>query len=181
MFEKEKMIEVAKTGRSKCRGCKQLIAKDEMRFGEEVDSLYGDGDIATLWYHLKCAAERRPNELRETLDKFQGKIPGRAELDQLLANNKGKKAGGGGGKYPYAEKAPSGRSKCLKCDKTIDKDSIRVAVEREVEIAGVMRPSAGYLHPGCAVAFTGDKKLGAALKTNSKLTDAELAPVLKQL
>ena len=48
------VIEAAKTGRSKCRGCKEKIEKGDLRFGEEVPNLFADEeDALTLhWFHV---------------------------------------------------------------------------------------------------------------------------------
>ena len=53
------VIEAASSGRAKCRGCDQKIAKDDLRFGERQPNAFGDGEM-TLWFHLKCAAYKRP-------------------------------------------------------------------------------------------------------------------------
>jgi poly [ADP-ribose] polymerase len=77
-------IEFASTNRSKCRSCKNLIAKDDVRYGEEVESFYGDGDMTTLWYHLNCASTKKAKNLQGALAKYKGKSPSRTEIDQLL-------------------------------------------------------------------------------------------------
>jgi len=61
------VIEPAKTGRAKCRGCDRPIAKDELRFGERVANAFGDGET-TLWFHLQCAAYKRPEPFLEALE-----------------------------------------------------------------------------------------------------------------
>ncbi len=45
-------IEEAKSGRSKCRGCGNLIAKGELRFGEVMENPLADDSEMTLWYHV---------------------------------------------------------------------------------------------------------------------------------
>jgi hypothetical protein len=172
----EKMIEVAKTGRSKCRSCRQAIAKDDLRFGEEVPNQFGDGP-STQWYHLVCAAKKRTNELKEAMAAYSGEIPNRAEVEEAMKTpDPGQKT------FPFAEWAPTGRSKCLACSEPIEKDTLRVAVEREVEVGGMARAGAGYLHPECAGEFVGDEELAAKLKANStKLKPEELDSVLQKL
>ena len=61
------VIEAATTGRSKCRGCGGTIAQRTLRFGERIANPFGGGE-ATLWFHLQCAAYRRPEALLATLD-----------------------------------------------------------------------------------------------------------------
>jgi len=162
------VIEVAKTGRARCRSCRQAIDKGALRFGEEQPSAFSD-EMQMAWHHLACAARKRPTQVREALSRFEGEVPGRDEVEKLLAEAEETVVA-----YPYAERAPTGRSKCLHCAKPIDKDALRVAVEREVEVGGMTRAGAGYLHPGCAREYTGTDDLLTRLQKNSKkLGDAD--------
>lgn len=162
------IIEVAKTGRARCRSCRQAIDKGALRFGEEQPSAFSE-EMQMAWHHLACAARKRPAQVREALSRFEGEVPGRAEVEKLLSEADETVVS-----YPYAERAPTGRSKCLHCAKPIDKDALRVAVEREVEVGGMARAGAGYLHPGCAREYTGTEDLEALLRKNSrKLGDAD--------
>ena len=61
----------------------------------------------------------------------------------------------------------NGRSKCLSCEEAIEKDTLRVAVEREVDTGAFVTKGPGYLHPHCALEFTGDDELLAHIKANS--------------
>jgi hypothetical protein len=158
------MIEVAKSGRAKCRTCKQPIAKDELRFGEEVPDMFGGGGMTYQWHHLACAAKKKPGELKVAMDGFSGTIPNKAALESEMSEAvKHVKPS----TYPYAERAPSGRSKCMQCDATIEKGDLRVAVEREVDTGSFTTKGPGYLHTGCAVEYTGDEELAAKIKANS--------------
>src|SRR3954467_14520866 len=57
-------IDTASSAPAKCRGCDQKISKDELRFGERQPNAFGDGEM-TLWFHLKCAAYKRPQAFLE--------------------------------------------------------------------------------------------------------------------
>jgi hypothetical protein len=59
------LFEPATSGRSKCRGCARPIQRGELRFGERVPNLFGEGET-TLWFHPLCAAihRRRNTELK---------------------------------------------------------------------------------------------------------------------
>ena len=164
-------IEIAKSGRSRCRKCKQGIAKGELRFGEETASAFGEGGAMTyLWYHLRCAAEQRPKFLEAALAGYPGEVPGRSDLEALL------RAPGAPQKpsaFPYAERAPSGRSKCLACEEVIEKGSLRVAVEREVDTGSFVTRGAGYLHPACALDYADDEQLVERIRANSTSLSAE--------
>jgi hypothetical protein len=170
-------IEVAKTGRSRCRSCRQPIEKGALRFGEEQPSAFAEG-MQWMWYHLSCAAKARPAPMKDALAAFGGEIPERAELEALLTE-----ADQTASVFPYAERAATGRSKCLQCREPIEKGALRVATQREVEYGGGMgRPGAGYLHPKCAGEHLQEPDLEAALRRNSRgLSEDDLAELAQQL
>jgi hypothetical protein len=169
-------IEVAKTGRARCRTCRQPIEKGTLRFGEEQPSAFGEG-MQWTWHHVLCAAKKKPKQLKDALAKFDGEVPDRAEIDKLLEEGD-KKASA----FPYAERAPTGRSKCQQCDTPIEKGALRIAIEREVEVGGMVRPGAGYLHAKCAMEYTADESLLDLVRGNSKgLTEADLDELAEQL
>jgi hypothetical protein len=177
------VIEEAKSSRATCRTCRQKIEKGALRFGEETPNQFdADGGTSYFWHHLLCAAQKKSALLRPVLEAFTGEIPNRAEIDAALANpSKGSAGGGPKLSYPYAERASTGRSKCLQCDEAIGKGDWRVAVEREVDTGTFTRTGPGYLHPGCAVEQTGDAGLLEKIKANSTgLSEAD-AGELQQL
>ena len=168
-------IEVAKSGRAACRTCKSPIAKGELRLGVEVaNSFSADGGMSYLWHHLPCAAEKKPAELKAALAAFAGEVPNRAELEAKLATAKPGKPS----QVPYAELAPTGRSKCLGCEQPIEKGVLRVAVEREVDTGSFQAKSTGYLHPRCAPALVADPELLTKIKANSTTLRPEDVDVL---
>jgi len=170
------VIEVAKTGRARCRSCRQAIEKGALRYGEEQPNAFGEG-MQMAWHHLACAARKRPAQVREALARFEGDVPGRDEIEKLLAE-----AAEQVPVYPYAERAPTGRSRCQRCGEPVAKDALRVAVEREVEVAGMTRQGAGYLHPACAREHLGEPELLGLLRKNSRrLGEADLAELAAAL
>ena len=64
------VIEHAASGRAKCRGCGEKIDKDELRFGEKEPNAFGDGEM-TLWFHIPCAAYKRPEPFLEMLGEVE--------------------------------------------------------------------------------------------------------------
>ena len=56
------LIERASSARATCRGCGAKIAKGELRFGEQLPNPFADGEgaLMTHWFHMACAAYRRP-------------------------------------------------------------------------------------------------------------------------
>jgi hypothetical protein len=172
------VIEEAKSGRATCRTCRQKIDKGTLRFGEETPNQFdAEGGTSHMWHHLLCAAQKKGALLKPVLDAYTGEVPNRAELEAAIANPP-KSSGGGGPKaaYPYAERASTGRSKCIHCDEPIAKDEWRVAVEREVDTGTFTRSGPGYLHPKCAIEQTGDAALLEKVKANSAgLAEADAA------
>src|SRR5512139_4146690 len=146
------VIEEAKSGRASCRTCKKTIAKGELRFGEEAPNAFGDTP-SMRWHHLTCAAEKLPAELKAALDQYPGTVANRAELDQLMQDSLAKGRAKPGG-FPYADKAPTGRAKCIQCSQPIEKDSVRIAIEREIDTGAMVTKGAGYMHPKCVAAYT---------------------------
>ena len=177
-------IEEAKSGRASCRTCKKTIDKGELRLGIEAANSFGDTP-SMQWHHLLCAAGKLPVELEDALKAYVGPVANRAELDVAMADaiKKGNAKPGG---FPYVDRAPTGRAKCIQCREAIEKDSFRVAVEREIEVGAAVQTGAGYLHPKCFAPYLetteGDKdEATIALTNNSRLPEADLATVLGQL
>ena len=160
------LIESAKSSRAMCRTCRQKIEKDALRFGEEVPNAFStDGGTTHQWHHLLCAAKSRPAKVKETLPSFAGEIPHRDELERALASAKDTQKP----EFPYAERAPTGRSKCAVCEAPIEKGALRIAYERELDTGMFVARSAGYLHAGCAPEhFKDEADLLGKLKANSK-------------
>lgn len=177
-------IEEAKSGRASCRTCKKTIDKGALRLGIEAANAFGDTP-SMQWHHLPCAAGKLPAELKEALIAFVGEVPDRAALEQAMADSIAKGHAKPGG-LPYVDRAPTGRAKCIQCREAIAKDSLRVAVEREIEVGAAVQTGAGYLHPTCVPAYLeateGDKdEVLVALANNSRIPEADLATVISQL
>ena len=107
-----------------------------------------------LWHHLKCAAKRQFNAVEaaygercwdEGLD-----VPNLESLRKL--QEEAKKQREEKIEPPYAQIAPSGRAKCKNCDETIEKDSIRIVLGREVEFYRQVRVAMINVHPRCVPA-----------------------------
>ena len=180
------MIEVAKSGRAACRTCKKNIAKDELRFGEEFANQFStSGEPSYRWHHLECAAQKLAVELKSALDSYAGDVPNRAELDKLMAAGLAKNAAKPAG-FPFADKAPTGRARCMQCGESIEKGSFRVAIEREVDTGTMVTRGAGYMHPKCVQAQLEDaggdlEEMVSNLRANSKLPDAEMEQVIGEV
>jgi hypothetical protein len=136
------VIEPAASGRAKCRGCNRTIAKGELRFGERQPNAFGEGEM-TLWFHLMCAAYKRPEPFRETLMN-QEDMQNRQQLASIaefgIAHRRVPRVNG-------AERAPSGRSRCRSCKKLIERGAWRIALMYFEEFR--FEPS-GFIHAACA-------------------------------
>jgi poly [ADP-ribose] polymerase len=178
------MIEPAKSGRAACRTCRKPIAKGELRFGEEAENQFGEpGDVSYRWHHMKCAATKHTDILRETLASYEGDVPEREEIERLMAEADAKKPP----PFPYADRAPTGRARCLGCGEAIPKGALRVAIEREIERGMSVTKGAGYLHPACAAAYVESQgathaELTAGLRDNTRdLSDEDKDELFSQV
>lgn len=177
------IVETAKSGRAKCRTCGEGISKGEIRFGEEVPNAFSEsGGMALHWHHLRCAAKKKPSQLREALTSFPGPVPDRAELDRLIAENEPKQRPT---TFPYAELAPSPRSHCGECHTVIAKGALRVALAREQEGPTLMGPpTPRYYHLACSPAVLGpdlDKALSQIRANSRGLSPDDVAELTRAL
>ena len=140
------IIEGARSGRSRCKSCRQLIELGGLRIGVLVEGPYGVGH---MWHHLRCAARRFFPKVEEAygLEAWQyAKVPPEDVpplKEEAEKKKKDKK------ELPYAELAPSGRAKCKHCDELIEKGSPRVVIGRAVEFGQQTRTTPINVHPGC--------------------------------
>ncbi len=175
------MIEAAKTGRASCRSCKQVIAKGELRVGEEVPNQFTPGEMTYNWHHLPCAAKKKPSVLKQAMESTDIEIPDKADLLSTIENSaKNEKPT----TFPAAEHAPTGRASCLACGEKIEKGALRVGVEAEGDGSPFMRRGPSYLHPQCAASHTGEDaiELFDKVKANShNLSPDELEVLLEKM
>src|SRR5262245_19885338 len=78
-------IEVASSGRARCRACRRAIDKGDERFAEAVPNPVAEGE-SQHYYHLACAAERRPKAfagLLPTLDPPRPDLAALGDVAQL--------------------------------------------------------------------------------------------------
>jgi hypothetical protein len=168
------VIEESKSNRATCRTCREKIEKGALRFGEESPNAFNPDAPSYLWHHLLCAAQKKPAAVKPVLATYTGEVPNRAEIETALSSSK--MSAKEQGAYPYAERAPTGRSNCQQCQQPIEKGALRVAIERDVDRGGQMTKGAGYLHVGCAIAHTNDPALFEKVKANSTgLGEADLS------
>ncbi len=170
------VIEPAASGRAKCRWCGEKIDKGALRFGERVPNPFGDGE-ATYWFHLACGAEKRPEKLAAVLSDLSDDVPDRDALDRVIddgvQNTKLRQV-------RRAERAPTGRARCQHCRETIEKQSLRVAFEREDEDFPSMG-SKSFIHAKCAAEFLGAHGLLQKLRRMSPNLDEPELLELEQL
>jgi len=178
------VIEEAKSGRASCRTCKKPIPKGELRLGVETQTQFSDTP-SLQWHHVLCAAAKLPAELKAALAEYPGEVANRAALDAAMADAEKKGAAKPAG-FPYVDRAPTGRARCMVCEQPIEKASLRVAVERELEVGGNVTRGAGYLHPRCVAANLENvggsvDELIEGLRASSRLPEAELDGVIADI
>lgn len=141
----------AASSRSRCRGCSGLIERGQLRFGERLPNLFGEGDM-TLWFHPACAAYKRPQSLLEVLATASD-VPDRAALEraarQTLTHRRLSRIDG-------AERSPSGRATCRSCREPITRGSWRIRLVFFEE--GRFLPG-GYVHLSCRMAYFGTDEI----------------------
>ena len=78
-------IEVAKSGRSKCVTCDEVIPKGGVRLAEETRDI-GIPDLIHRFYHLKCAAAVHPEVVAHALQHVDDGVDfDRAEIEAKIA------------------------------------------------------------------------------------------------
>ena len=168
------VIEPAPTGRAKCRGCGQPIAKGELRFGESVPNAFAEGET-TLWFHPMCAAYKRPEALLETLAETTS-VPNAADLERAAKTSAAHR------RLPRidgAERASSGRAKCRHCKQPIEQGAWRVRLVFYEE--GRFVPS-GTIHLDCRRDyFETDDILAPVLHFSPDLTEEDRAELTRAL
>jgi hypothetical protein len=140
------LIEPASSGRAKCRGCGRPIAKGELRLGERLPNVFGEGEM-TLWFHVPCAAYKRPQVFLDTVQDATDAIEGRERLETVarrgVAHRRLPRIDG-------IQRAATGRSRCRHCKEMIEKEAWRIPLVYYEE--GRFEPS-GYVHLRCAPAY----------------------------
>jgi len=145
------LIQPAPTARSKCRGCGERIGEGELRFGESLSNPFAEGET-THWFHLDCAAFKRPEPFLAVVEQRSDPLEGgerlAAEAKRGVAHRRLPRVNG-------AERAASGRAQCRSCRTSIDKGAWRIPLVLHEDGRFV---SAGYVHVRCAPAYfeTGD-------------------------
>lgn len=170
------LIERASSARATCRGCGIKIAKGELRFGEQLPNPFADGEnvLMTHWFHMACAAYRRPEAFIEGLATATEAIDDRDALEreaQLGITHRRLP------RVSTADRAPTGRATCRACKNLIEKGAWRIALMFYED--GRFAPS-GYIHSTCAKEYLETTDIRARLKHFSPaLTDAELDEIAR--
>jgi hypothetical protein len=159
-------IELASSGRARCRACRRPIARGQERFAEAVPNPAAEGE-SQHYYHLECAAERRPKPFAGLLPTLD---PPRLDLAALnaaaaltLEHHRLERLG-------VLERAKSARAACRQCGEPIEKGAWRVALQpiEEGRLAAW-----GFVHLACAGAYAGIKPGLERLTRYSELEPSE--------
>jgi len=135
------------SARAKCRGCGRAIDKGDLRFGEADQNPFGEGETHR-WFHVRCAALRRPERIAPLLEA-DANLP---ERERLLAFTKEGVEHHRLPRIAGAARASSGRAHCRHCRELIEKGSWRVILE--IWEDGRFSPM-GFIHTACAKDYFG--------------------------
>jgi poly [ADP-ribose] polymerase len=146
------VIEGARSSRSRCKTCRRKIDKGSLRVGMLIEGPFGTG---YLWHHIRCAARRHFERLTEAYElqawneakEPPSKVPELDTLENLRHEAEEKRSKRK--EIPYVELAPSGRSRCKRCEETIEKDAPRVVLGRTIEFGQQVRTAPVNVHPRC--------------------------------
>jgi hypothetical protein len=124
----------------------------------------------TLWFHLACAAYKRPEPLLETLGLTELDVGGREALERaarhVLQHRRLPRIDG-------AERSPTSQAKCRSCHQPVERGSWRI---RLVFFQDGRFEAGGFLHIGCRQAyFETDNIAEQVLHFSPDLSDAERA------
>jgi hypothetical protein len=163
------VIEPASSGRAKCRGCGEKIEKGELRFGEQLPNPYAEGEM-TLWFHVPCAAYKRPAPLLEAMETTTETLERRewlaSETRRGVAHRRLPRVNG-------AERAATGRARCRCCRELIEKGGWRVSL---VYFDGGRFEPSGFIHASCSLEyFETDDVLERVSHFSPGLTENDLA------
>jgi hypothetical protein len=167
-------FETAPSGRAKCRGCGEAIVKGELRFGERMPNLFGEGEM-TLWFHVRCGAFTRPEPFLAALADTGVKLEDEDRLESVA------RLGIAHRRLPRiraAERSASGRARCRSCRKAIPKGEWRIAL---VYFEDARFEPSGFVHLSCSKAYFESTDILDRIRHFSRLSDSELAEIGSEL
>jgi hypothetical protein len=165
------LVAPSPSARAKCRGCGRPIDKGELRFGEADANPFGEGETHR-WFHLRCAALKRPERFGPMLETMPD-APDREALEAYVKSSL---------EHPRlvrvlrAERAPSGRAHCRHCREVVEKGALRIALE--IWEDGRFNPM-GSIHATCAPSYFGtrDELMKRVELASPDLPQADLAEI----
>jgi hypothetical protein len=117
-----------------------------VRFGERLPNPFAEGEM-TLWFHLVCAAYKRPDSFLETLKEANANVPDRTSLEEKantsLTHRRLPRIDG-------AERSPTAQAKCRSCKQPIEKGAWRIRLVFFEE--GMFSPG-GFVHSHCRTEY----------------------------
>ena len=174
------VLELASSGRAKCRACGTKIAGGELRFGERLPNPFADeGGEMTHWFHPWCAAFRRPESFVQLMASADAPAVELPERDAMIAEAKLGVAHHRIARVNAAERASSGRAVCRACKQLIAKDTWRISLLYYED--GRFNPS-GFVHVACAPSYLETSDFMRRLKHFSPgVSESDLAEIQTQV
>ncbi|MHA2155189.1 MAG: PARP-type zinc finger-containing protein [Candidatus Hodarchaeales archaeon] len=160
-------VEFAKSGRSKCRGCQEIITKATPRIGVPSPFTTPKGEVITSYryYHVGCTPRYIVQDIisfltKENLEDSDLQKDTLASLNQILKKEPLKETRSEQQtEKSFLEYAKSSRGKCRECEEKIEKDTVRVAEPTLVELDdGRKFTSKKYFHLNCHLTNVNDPK-----------------------
>jgi hypothetical protein len=167
-------IEIAASGRARCRACRRAIGKGEERFAEAAPNPVAEGETQH-YYHVACAAERRPKPFGALL---AAGVPARPDLEALSAAVALATAHHRLERLGVLERAKSARANCRNCREPIEKGGWRVAIQ---PIEDGRMAAWGFIHLRCVAAYAGVKPSAERLLRYSELSAEESQEITQAL
>ena len=157
------LVAPSPSARAKCRGCGRPIDKGELRFGEADVNPFGEGETHR-WFHLRCAALKRPERFGPMLEA----TPDVPERDALAGYVKASLDHPRLVRILRAVRATGRCAHCRHCRELVEKGALRVALE--IWEDGRFNPM-GSIHATCSPSYFGTRE---ELLTRLELASPEL-------
>lgn len=152
------LAEYSKSGRAKCKRCKQIINKDVLRLAVMVQSPFFDGRQPN-WHHFDCFFNRyHPKNVGEIKSFEILKFDDQKMIEKMLTKeatveikgNRKRKVDVNVSQDFFVEYSKSSQSRCIGCQEKIEKNEMRIGkMDHDSEDARRIGPFKRWFHVDC--------------------------------